>query len=315
MKKGLRSVIIVLIIIIVVAGLGWVAYYRYKDKVDLASLPGMERFGGGKEEVDTATPVAVQKAVTGSIDDALILNGDVIPVSEVNIFTTVMGKVKDIEVKEGSIVEKDDVLAHIDRSEAGMSYAPTPVKATTRGMVKNVLVENGDYVTPQVPLFQIIDMDTVEIVVHVPERDIERVGTGLPAFIKVVAYSDKVFKGRIDYLSPVVDPLSRTREARIGIRNRGYLLKPGMFGEVRIVIRSEQDAVVIPLAAVIDRDGRKVAFTVRDGRAHLVEPELDIREGERVSVLSGIEPGDSVIVVGQFNVDEGDEVLVTEEYE
>lgn len=88
-----------------------------------------------------------------------------------------------------------------------------------------------------------------------------------------------------------------------------------MFGDVKIVIRRKNDVLVVPLQAVIDRDGRDVFFLVKDDKAVMIEPELDIREGNLISVSKGAELGDTIIVVGQQNVNSGDEVNITEEIE
>jgi membrane fusion protein (multidrug efflux system) len=176
-----------------------------------------------------------------------------------------------------------------------------------------VYVEIGDYISPQIPLLQVIDMDVVEVVVRIPERDIGRISTGLRAEVEVISYSERVFRGKVDELSPVVEPISRTREARIRIDNAGHALKPGMFGKVKIVIRRSSDAILIPVAALVERDDRRVVFKVNNEKAALVDPEIDIKEGDMISVLSGIEEGDMIIVIGQQNVNDGDEVRVTEE--
>ena len=312
MKRGFKRLFIIIGILIVVGGLGSVAYYRYEEKLQLAG--GMPQFGKGPDQdVDTVTSVAVYRAKRGVITESLELNGEVIPLTQVNIFSTVPGKIQEIPVGEGDRVKKDQRLITIDRSEAGMSYSPTPIESTIDGLVKEVYVEIGDYISPQIPLLQVIDMDVVEVAVHIPERDIGRISAGLQAEVEVVSYPDRMFRGKVDELSPVVEPISRTREARIRINNASHVLKPGMFGEVKIIIRKSGDAILIPVAALVERENSRVVFTVNNEKATLVEPEIDIKEGDMISVLSGIEEGNRVIVIGQQNVNDGDEVRVTEE--
>jgi membrane fusion protein (multidrug efflux system) len=312
MKRGFKRLFIIIGILIVVGGLGSVAYYRYEEKLQLAG--GIPQFGrGSDQDVDTVTSVAVYRAKRGIITESLELNGEVIPLTQVNIFSTVPGKIQEIRVGEGDRVEKDKRLITIDRSEAGMSYSPTPIESTIDGLVKEVYVDIGDYISPQIPLLQVIDMDVVEVVVHIPERDIGRISAGLQAEVEVVPYPDRAFRGKVDELSPVVEPISRTREARIRINNASHVLKPGMFGEVKIIIRKSRDAILIPVAALVERDETRVVFTVNDKIAKIVEPEFDIKEGDMISVLSGIGEGNRVIVIGQQNVNDGDEVRVTEE--
>lgn len=312
MKRGFKRLFITLGVLIIAGGMGSVAYFRYEEKLQLAG--GIPQFGRGKDQdVDTVTPVAVSRAERGSITESLVLNGEVIPVTQVNVFSTVPGKIQEILVVEGERVKKDQKLITIDRSEAGMTFSPTPIESTIDGLVKQVYVEIGDYISPQMPLLQVIDMDVVEVVVHIPERDISRISVGLRAEIEVVSYPKRVFRGKVDELSPVVEPISRTREARIRISNESHVLKPGMFGKVRIVLRRSGEAILIPVAALVERDDSRVVFVVNNEEAKLVEPEIDIKEGDMISVLSGIEEGDRVIVIGQQNVNDGDEVRVVEE--
>lgn len=306
MKKWLKGLIIVLIILVVIAVLGYAAFTRYKEKILLLGKRG-------EQTLDISTPVAIAPVKVGSINESLVLNGEVFAATEVNIYSQVPGKVKDIPVKEGVDVKKGSVLAHIDRSEAGITFALNPVESTIEGMVKKVFIETGDYVTPQMPLFQIIDIAQVEVVVHVPEKDIARVKPGLSTEIRLVSYPDRVFTGKVSKISPVVDPASRTLEAKIYIENADRILKPGMFGEVNIILRRSKDAVIIPLAAVIERNGRNVVFVEQDGRAVEVAPVLDIREVDRISVIEGLTPGQNIVVVGQHNLSSGDRLNVTEE--
>ncbi len=308
MKKWLKALIIIFIILIVIAVLGYAALYRYKEKLTLIGRKA-------DEKLDIATPVAVYTARTGTISESLVLNGEVFPKTEVNIYSTVAGKVKDISVSEGGEVKKGKVLARIDRSEAGITYAPTPVESTIDGIVKKTFIEIGDYITPQSPLFQIIDIEEIEVVVYIPEKDISRVRPGLYTEITVISYPKSVFTGMVSKVSPVVDPVSRTLEARICIDNNSQTLKPGMFGEVRIIMRKSKDSLIIPLSAVIERNGKDVIIIEEDGKAVQVEPVLDIREGDRISVLKGLSAGQKVVVIGQHNVSTGDKVSITEEVE
>lgn len=305
MKKWAKAFVVVLILVVVFGALGGVAYYRYGEKLKLL-------MGKKEEQLDLATPVAVSAAKNGSITEALILNGEVVSKMEVNIYSTVNGKIQKKMVEEGDEVKKDDVLAYVDRSEAGLTYELTPVESTIDGIVKEVFIDLGDYITPQVPLFQIVDMEEVEVVVNVPEKYIAKIRDGLFSEIALVAYPERQFYGRVQKISPALDPASRTLEARVLVQNKNYLVKPGMYGEVRIVLRKKENAIVIPISAVIERDGRNVVFIEEDGLAKQVEPVFDITEGDRISVTEGIEKEQRVIVTGQHNVSTGDKIIVME---
>ena len=312
MKKAIRVVIIVIVVLAVLAGLGWVVNKRFKDK-----FAAMGRFGKKAAVPGEITiPVVVTRAKSGNIVDALFLNGGVESKSEVGIFSNVPGKVKEVLFDEGDSVKKEAVLAYIDRSVAGLTYALAPVESTIDGVVNKVFVKIGDTVNPAMPLFQVIDINDVVVKTRIPERYVSRVQVGMGAEVSLIAYPGKIFRSAVSELAPVVDPLTRTREARIRMKNQDHLLKPGMFGEIKIVMNERKSAVIIPAAAVVDRDGKNLVFLVDgEGKARETEVSIGIVEGENLSVNSGIKPGDQVVVLGQQNLNGGDKVTVTEETE
>jgi membrane fusion protein (multidrug efflux system) len=239
----------------------------------------------------------------------------VFPEKEVNIFTTVTGTVDSIRVREGDEVVRDQVLAEIDRAQTGLTYAPAQVESTIAGVVKAVLTEEGASAAPGAPLFQIVDMDRVEVAVSIPEKQLARVRAGFPAEVEVIAYPEQVFAGTVVKLSPVVDPLTRSRDARVRVENRDFLLKPGMFASVRVLLRREDRALLLPVAALVDKQGEQVVFVVENDRVRLVRPEISFIADELAVVASGLAAGDRVVVIGQQNIEDGDEVNVAEELE
>jgi membrane fusion protein (multidrug efflux system) len=130
--------------------------------------------------------------------------------------------------------------------------------------------------------------------------------------ISVVSYPDRLFYGTIDRLSPVVDPATRSLETRIRIANRGYQLKPGMFAEASIILRRREEALTIPLAALVAKNGQRVAYIVEGETAKEVQPEIAFVQRERAVVDSGIAEGDMVVVIGQQSLSGGDAVTVAE---
>jgi len=277
--------------------------------------PGGARPNASPEGEGFAVPVAVTRARSGPARETLLLYGSLYAQREVGIFATVTGKTKRVLVSQGDAVRAGQVLAEIDRDQAGLKFAAAEVTSTISGIVKSVLTEVGATVAPTAPLFQIVDMDMVEEVVNVPEKMIARVRIGQPVEIAVVAYPERVFSGSVSRTSPVVDPVSRTLETRIRVANPSFLLKPGMFAEARIILRSESDIVQVPLSALVDKESGRVAFVVDDGTVRQVVPEVAFVEDETAAIASGIAAGDRVVVVGQQNLNAGDPVTIAEERE
>jgi membrane fusion protein (multidrug efflux system) len=320
MKKGVRIVIILVVVFVVIAVGGYFGYTRLSGREGEGPILSFLSFGGrsggpggpGNAEEEYSVPVAVTAARKESVRETLTLYGSVFAEREVSILTTVNGKVSEIKVEEGNFVVKDQVLAVIDRDQAGLKFAPVEVKSTIPGIVKSVLIQEGATANPGVPLFQIVDMDVVEVVVDVPEKRIGQVRVGQPVDISVVSYPDRVFTGTIDRLSPVVDPASRSLETRIRVVNRGYQLKPGMFAEASIILSRRDEAVTIPLAALVDKEGRQVAYVIEQETAREVEPVIAFVQGERAVVDSGVAEGDLLVVIGQQSLSGGDKVTIAE---
>jgi multidrug efflux pump subunit AcrA (membrane-fusion protein) len=321
MKKGVRLGIILVVVVVVLAVGGYLGYTRVAVGEGEESALSFLSFGSragrpgenpGNPEEKFSVPVAVTAARRESVRQTLDLYGSVFAEAEVGIMTTVTGKITEIKVEEGDFVGADQVLAVIDRDQAGLKFAPVEVESTIDGVVKSVLIHKGATANPGVPMFQIVDMDMVEIVVDVPEKRIGQVTIGQPVEISVVSYPDRIFYGTIDRLSPVVDPAARSLETRIRVVNRRYQLKPGMFAEASIILRRRDDALTIPLAALVGKEGREVAFVVEGEVARQVEPEIAFVQGELAVLDSGIAEGEMVVVIGQQSLSNGDAVTVAE---
>lgn len=321
MKKGVRVAVILAVVLVVLAVGGFFAYTRLSGQEGEGPVAGFLSFlrpaggssGGPDNPEETfSVPVAVTAAKRESVREILSLYGSVFAEREVSIVTTVNGKVSEIKVEEGDFVDKDQVLGVIDRDQAGLKFAPVEVESTIPGVVKSVMIQEGATVNPGVPLFQVVDMDVVEVIVDIPEKRIGQVRIGQPVEISVISYPDRVFNGAINRLSPVVDPASRSLETRIRVINRGYQLKPGMFAEAKIILQNRDDATTIPLTALVDKEGRQVVFVAEQGAVREVEPAIAFIQGERAVVDSGIAAGDLLVVIGQQSLSGGDAVTVVE---
>jgi len=324
MKKGARVAVILIVVVVVVAAAALVVLPRLLPhsplgkmlpKAPAAGTPAARRGARGpaKAPEQFAVPVAVVTASSGPARETLLLYGSVFARREVGIFSSVTGKIKEVRVQASERVSREQVLAVIDRDQAGLKFANAEVTSTIEGVVKSVLTEVGATVSPAAPLFQVVDVDTVEVAVNVPEKRLGRIREGLPVELTVLSYPGRFFHGTVSRLSPVLDPVTRTLEVRVRIDNPAQALKPGMFAEARLLLRQEQQIVRVPLAALVDRPEGQVAFVVREGKARQAAVRLAFVQEDFAAVESGLAAGDRVVVVGQQNLNDGDEVTVAEE--
>jgi cobalt-zinc-cadmium efflux system membrane fusion protein len=175
------------------------------------------------------------------------------------------------------------------------------------GTVVEKHVSLGEVVSPERNLFTVADLSQVWIWIDVYERDLALVHLEDDVEVRVDAFADRTFEGKVAYIRSQVDPDTRTARARIDVVNRDALLRPGMFATVLVTdphgAGGEQahQALVIPSGAV-QRDGQEnVAFVVAgENRYQRRELELGRRTDAYVEVIDGLAAGESVVVEGTF---------------
>jgi Cu(I)/Ag(I) efflux system membrane fusion protein len=179
-----------------------------------------------------------------------------------------------------------------------------PIRAPQGGVVVAHNVREGSFVTPDRPLFTIVDMSEVWVMVDLYEHHLAWVQPGLEAAITTSAYPGRSWEGRVEFVYPSVDPVARTLRARLEFPNPDEALKLNMFVEVKIYGGPKRDVLTLPREAVIQTGARTVAVkALGDGRFQPVEVTTGMWRGEQVELLAGLEEGEQVVVSGQFLID------------
>src|SRR3954463_8457494 len=164
-------------------------------------------------------------------------------------------------------------------------------------------LRQGSYVEPGAELFQIADLSKVWMIADVLERDMARVRVGQHARLTIAADPDRIFRGRVEFLYPALNPATRTLQARIELANPDLLLRPGMYGDAFIELGAS-DAVAVPEEAVVDTGGTQYVFVA--GSAGQLAPRR-VAVGSRaegwVEIVSGLTAGETVVTTGNFFVD------------
>jgi cobalt-zinc-cadmium efflux system membrane fusion protein len=152
-------------------------------------------------------------------------------------------------------------------------------------------------------LFTIGELDKIWVFADIYEVDMARIHVGAPAAVTVLTYKDKVFQGKVDWISGGLDPNTRTAKVRCTFDNPDHLLRPQMYSTVRIAV-DQKSALAIPKDAVVHLGEYRVVFVQlpdADGhqRFERVPVDLDEREGSPwVAVKHGLDAGQKVVVAG-----------------
>ena len=270
-----------------------------------------------EEEQLTVFAVSTTTAVQGEIKDYLQLNGDIAARTTVDTFADTAGKLKSLYIKIGDTVRKNQIIAEIDPSKPGMTFAASPVKASISGTVTQVPVQIGATVAPNLPIAKISKMEELEVILYVAERFISKMRVGLPAVIKTEAFPGELFTGSIREISPVVDQTSRTMEIKLHLDDKTSRLKAGMFAEVKVITEEKKEIVKIPAEAMINRFGEYYVFVVEEDTElsdkWIVEKRIvvpGLRIDNQLEITSGLSGGDVVVIRGQTLLEDGLSVKV-----
>jgi membrane fusion protein (multidrug efflux system) len=184
------------------------------------------------------------------------------------------------------------------------------IRAPFDGRVGAREIDLGDFVSVGAPLFTVVDDDPLEIQFSVPERHLGRLHAGSPVEVTVQSMPDRTFRGEVDFVSPYVEPASRSVALKARIPNPAAELTAGQFANVLLQLE-RRPAVVVPEAAILARQTGSFVFVAEDGQAFLREVQTGLRRGGMVELRSGVAEGDTVIVAGYQRLSDGSAVSVT----
>ena len=172
------------------------------------------------------------------------------------------------------------------------------------GIVTEKKAVQGMRFMPGEALYQIADLSSVWVIADVFEQDIGLVRNGTKASVRINAYPERSFEGRVTYVYPTLSAATRTVPVRIELANPDGLLKPAMFAQVEVASGEQKPVLTVPASAVIDSGTRRVVLVRRgEGSFSPHEVKLGGRSDTHVEVLDGIAEGDEVVVTANFLID------------
>jgi membrane fusion protein, heavy metal efflux system len=224
----------------------------------------------------------------------------------------VLERTSAIAVKEREQAQSDFAQAQseLERADARLRAigAPLDQKTNTRllqvkvpvsGSVIDLQVAPGAFVNdPTAPMMTIADLDTVWVTANVPEKDTSFVSKDQPVSVTFPAYPGKVYEGKVLFVSDVLEPDTRRTKVRIAFANPERSLKPGMFANVSFSAPMVSRLVVPTSALLMSNDRTSVFAEVEPWTFVRRDVETEYEEGNTAVILSGLNPGERVIVKG-----------------
>lgn len=165
---------------------------------------------------------------------------------------------------------------------------------------------------PSTPVFELVIDDVLKLHVMVPERYMSQVQMGLDVEVRVEAYPNEVFPGKVARINPTVDPQSRSFDVEAHIPNSDHRLKHGGFAKAEVIVGRAAEALTVPIEAVTRFAGVSKVFTVSEETAREVEITIGTQGPGWVEALGGLQAGDVVVTSGQSKLANGTRVTVRE---
>jgi cobalt-zinc-cadmium efflux system membrane fusion protein len=175
------------------------------------------------------------------------------------------------------------------------------LRAPFAGVVTKFDIAPGELVEPDRELMTLTDLSTLWVLADVYEKDLAKVKVDTDVNIRVDAYPDRIFIGRLTYIGDSIDPETRTAKVRCVIANPDAALKLDMFVKVSVPTNDNREVVTVPAAAIQQIDAQTVVF-VRQSASRFERRNVDVggTAGGVVEIRSGLKTGEVIAGAGSF---------------
>ena len=221
------------------------------------------------------------------------------------------GTKQQVDQMETQLVNAKNAVASAERTLRNMNEN-TVLTSPISGVVTARNYDPGD-MTGSLPILTVARTPPVKIIVNVSESELSKVRRGMPAIVTFDTYGNEIFNGTVTLVSPTVDHASRTFGVEVTLSNSDNRILPGMFGRVELSLGTAR-RVVVPDKAVVKQPGSGNHYVYvynADGTVSYNKVELGQRLGDSYELISGVEPGSTVVVSGQSRLANGMKVKVT----
>ena len=222
----MKKLVILIIVAALAAGFIFIPQKLASGNVSVPG-PGGPDTGGGPgnpQAQDRNTVFAVRTAMAErrTLRAYIEVNGNTVSEEQVAVVPNAAGKLVSMKAGLGSLVQKGALVAEVDPSRPGTAYSLSPVYAPVSGTVVSNPLAIGSTVSTATTLLTLAVAGSVEIEAAIPEREVGQLRTGLRAEAFLEAFSGEVFAAELIRRSPVLDPVSRTKQIALRFNRNDF---------------------------------------------------------------------------------------------
>ena len=230
---------------------------------------------------------------------------------------TQLKRQKDLLAINGISQQDFDVAQNtVNTNKADIEYtqsliAKTEILAPFNGMIGLKRVSDGTYITAGTTIATIFQIDPVKVDFSIGESYAPYIEKGVKVIFNISGIKNQI-EGEVYAIEPKIDMNTRTIQVRAICPNKEKAIFPGAFAHIQVLLKDNDNAIMIPTEAVIPEIRGKKVFIVKDGKAKSVPIETGVRTSSQIEVVTGLQSGDSVITSGimQLKADAPVKVMV-----
>ena len=174
------------------------------------------------------------------------------------------------------------------------------VRAPVSGSVSERLVQPGEFIRENTPVATIVQMNPLKLKTAIQEKNAGVIRAGQAVDFVVEAFADKVFHGKVAYVSPAVDQTTRTFPVEVLVENTDRTLKPGFFAKGTVLTRVDDNVLAAPDDAVSTLAGVSTVYVVENGKARQQQVTLGARKDKSIEILDGLK-GTEIVATSNVN--------------
>jgi multidrug efflux pump subunit AcrA (membrane-fusion protein) len=315
----MKKFVIIFVILLIVAGLIFIPQLAKRNAAqsfDGPGRPGRPDRTGAAGNPATVFSVRTEDAETRTLQAYIEVNANIISGQQVAVMPDANGRLVSMRIGLGDTVQRGTLIAEVDPSRPGTDYSLSPVYAPVSGIVVSSPLTVGSTISTATPLFTLAINNSIEIEALIPEREVGQLRTGLTAEVRLEAFPGETFRAAVTLISPIIDPVSRTRKITLLFSRNDNRIVPGMFARVKLNTRTYENVVSVPQSALVDHRGRTIVYVLENGHqdnsltVQAREVSIGVNVDNEVEIRDGLKPGEAVVVQGQQFLTDGAAVRV-----
>lgn len=213
---------------------------------------------------------------------------------------------------EAADTQKQSAEANLDVLDHTLNNSY--MRAPFNGIITSKNMEEGDMINPMMGMsasvLTLMDLNKIKVIIDIVGEEIEKVKIDQPCRLVIQSLPEKTFAGKVYSRNLAADPLSKTFKVEVAVDNPGLEIKAGVFAEAWIEVFKKENVLLLPHSAVIGND---YVVLFENGQAKRVKVQLGERNDRQVEIVSGVLPGQQVVIEGNYDLKDGALITPSEE--